>query len=258
MRWPWQDDTDRAWRQLGEQDPYYGVLTCDRFRHENLDDARRAEFFRSGELHVDKVLNRAAELFGSLPARGTALDFGCGVGRVAIPLARRFDRVYAVDISPAMLDEARKNAAAAGVDNIEFVQASEHGANYPRDVQFIHSYIVLQHIPARRGLRIISTLLSKLAPGGVAAIELALTRHQSPLRRAASSLKRHLVPLHWAHNIVRGRAWSEPLIQTNEYDLTAVSSLLLDAGIESFHVDLRRKAQDTPQDKGFLFIQKPQ
>src|SRR5690606_3985817 len=40
----------------------------------------------------------------------TVLEFGCGTGRVAIPLAEAGLRVTGVDISPAMLALARKRA----------------------------------------------------------------------------------------------------------------------------------------------------
>jgi hypothetical protein len=40
-------NTDDHWKQWGEQDPYFGVLSLDKFRKENIDD-NRTEFFESG------------------------------------------------------------------------------------------------------------------------------------------------------------------------------------------------------------------
>jgi len=37
-----------------------------------------------------------------------ALDFGCGVGRLTQALAVYFDEVYGVDISPSMIELAKK------------------------------------------------------------------------------------------------------------------------------------------------------
>jgi ubiquinone/menaquinone biosynthesis C-methylase UbiE len=51
------------------------------------------------------------------------VDLGAGTGRFAIAAARRFGRVTAVDISPAMLAYLRSRAAAAGLTNLERVQA---------------------------------------------------------------------------------------------------------------------------------------
>ena len=44
------------------------------------------------------------------------LELGCGTGRVTIPIARAGVEVVGLDNAPAMLDVARRKAAAAGVD----------------------------------------------------------------------------------------------------------------------------------------------
>jgi SAM-dependent methyltransferase len=51
-----------------------------------------------------------------LPAGSTLLDVGCGTGRHAVALAQAGFKVTGVDLSDAMLDEARQRAAAAGVE----------------------------------------------------------------------------------------------------------------------------------------------
>jgi 2-polyprenyl-3-methyl-5-hydroxy-6-metoxy-1,4-benzoquinol methylase len=95
-----RNNTDKSWETLGKTNPYYGVLTSDKFRNNNLDDDARAEFFKSGKKHVVDLLNRVEEKFGKIP-RGNALDFGCGVGRLTLPLAidGGFSRVVGMDIS---------------------------------------------------------------------------------------------------------------------------------------------------------------
>ncbi len=45
-------DPHRSWEAYGRQEPYFGVLTRERFLRRNLDEAARAEFFASGERHV--------------------------------------------------------------------------------------------------------------------------------------------------------------------------------------------------------------
>jgi ubiquinone/menaquinone biosynthesis C-methylase UbiE len=49
---------------------------------------------------------------------GEALDVGCGPGQIPIMMAKRWPqlRIAAIDAAPAMIDQARKDAAAAGVD----------------------------------------------------------------------------------------------------------------------------------------------
>jgi SAM-dependent methyltransferase len=52
-----------------------------------------------------------------------SVDLCCGDGLFTAPLARIADRVYAIDIDPAILDHARARVAAAGAANCEFVVA---------------------------------------------------------------------------------------------------------------------------------------
>lgn len=49
----------------------------------------------------------------------TALDIGCGVGNLALPLARRLRKVYALDFSAEMLRRLKANARREGLRNIE-------------------------------------------------------------------------------------------------------------------------------------------
>jgi len=58
----------------------------------------------------------------ALPPGAAIVDVGCGTGRHAIELASRGYRVTGVDLSAAMLAEARKAAEAAGVE-VEWIHA---------------------------------------------------------------------------------------------------------------------------------------
>ena len=62
-----------------------------------------------------------------LPVGATALDVGCGAGLTAIELAERALRVEATDAVEAMVDLARRQAAAAGLSDVVHVtQADAH------------------------------------------------------------------------------------------------------------------------------------
>lgn len=51
-------DTDKAWEYYGAKNPYYGVLTAPEFSTENLTQAKRDEFLRSGQQYVKHLLLR--------------------------------------------------------------------------------------------------------------------------------------------------------------------------------------------------------
>jgi len=95
---------------------------------------------------------------GFSPTR--TIDFGCGVGRLTLPLARDSASVPGVDVSPGMLSEAQKNSAERGVSNVRF--ALEVSGRFG----LVHSFIVLQRIPPRRGLPIGRDPATPVEPGG--------------------------------------------------------------------------------------------
>jgi ubiquinone/menaquinone biosynthesis C-methylase UbiE len=63
-------------------------------------------------------------------ARQTALDVGTGRGRLALALGPHCRRVVGVDREPAPIEEARRQAAAAGLANVEFVVADAEAVEY--------------------------------------------------------------------------------------------------------------------------------
>ena len=61
----------------------------------------------------------------SLTPGSAILDLGCGTGNVAIPLARRGIRVYAVDPDPEMREEGRQRAEAEAIHGISWMAGSD-------------------------------------------------------------------------------------------------------------------------------------
>ena len=83
---------------FGDQDGFY-----DRF-YETKDYEGECDF-------VEAAFRR----YGGAPVK-RVLDLGCGTGGHAIPLTRRGYEVTGIDLSPTMLDRARKKADAAGCE----------------------------------------------------------------------------------------------------------------------------------------------
>jgi ubiquinone/menaquinone biosynthesis C-methylase UbiE len=57
----------------------------------------------------------------ALAPEALAIDVACGPGTFTRPLASRVRRAVGVDLTPAMIEKARAEAARAGITNIEFV-----------------------------------------------------------------------------------------------------------------------------------------
>jgi 2-polyprenyl-3-methyl-5-hydroxy-6-metoxy-1,4-benzoquinol methylase len=233
-----RDDSDEAWREYGRDDPYFGVLTDDKFRKENLTSETLKEFFDSGDSHVSTILSLLRNHVAPSLQMHDALDFGCGVGRLSLPLASRFGKVVGIDISEAYRIEALANCKRRGIVNVEFFESLAPLLQSDTRFDLVHSSIVFNHISQVRGLKIIGHMFDLLRPQGAMAIQIMLRRQTTKLRRAGSWLRRNFLPLNWLVNMVRGRRAFEPLMQGNEYSLAKMLPLLKAKGAGDFYIRL--------------------
>jgi ubiquinone/menaquinone biosynthesis C-methylase UbiE len=100
------------------------------------------------------------------------LDFGCGPGRVTVPVAKRVGnggKVVAVDIQAGMLARAMEKAQAANLTNIEFVHAAAGDGKLGRG-QFERALLVtvLGEIPDRKA--VLQEIYQALKPGGILSV----------------------------------------------------------------------------------------
>ena len=77
-------------------------------------------FFQGNRYMIDRLVDTA--LSGT--AGDKAIDLYSGVGLFALPLARKFSSVTAVEENDAAVESAKNNAAAADLGNIEFISNS--------------------------------------------------------------------------------------------------------------------------------------
>lgn len=235
----------RAWQRFGETEPYWSVLSHPQYRATTLDGAGRGEFFASGEADVARTLDeiRATVAPGFAPA--AALDFGCGVGRLAIPLARRCERVVGVDVSEAMLHEARANCERLDVPNLELTTAGPPGdtlANVRGDFDLVHSYIVFQHIAPDAGYRILDDLLRRLRPGGVGALHFTFAWNAGLARRLAHRVRRGVPLANAVANLLQGRPLRQPAMAMYQYDPRRLYAALWARGCTAVHARLEEHA----------------
>lgn len=168
--------TGLYWEQVGREAPHWSVLTQDRFRPDaigkNLDT-----FYATGRNDaqlVEGVLTRHGIAPEALPR---AVEFGCGVGRVTLALARLFDRVTGCDISAAHLALAAAQAEARIVDNVAWHRSTPAAPMPPgQGWDFWFSRIVLQHNPPPVAAHLLRLAFAGLRPGGVAMVQMATHR----------------------------------------------------------------------------------
>lgn len=214
------------WEELAQREPYFAVLTSETY----LGGGRTEEFFETGEADIAALLPAIESALSRKITITNALDFGCGVGRLTLPLARRATSVVGVDVAPTMLQHARGNAEAAGLHNVTFLPTDELATLPRQSFDFICSLLVMQHIPPSTGYGILRTLAELLAPGGVAALHVTFQRPGSGLRRLARTLRARSRFVHRVVGAARGERLGLPYMQMNEYDQGRVLDDLAAAG----------------------------
>lgn len=149
-RWVRSIKKSSVWEWYGRREPYFGVLSEDRHL-------------------VDTVRREIDPSFA--PSR--ALDFGSGVGRLSIPLARRCKTVTGVDVWTGMREEANGNAIAFGLDDAVFVPSLKAAA-FDKPYGLLVSLIVFQNIHPSQGEILLAKAVELLSSGGVGVVELPL------------------------------------------------------------------------------------
>lgn len=220
------------WEKWGQRDPYFAVITHDEYHADRVDDAARQAFFAGGEGEIAMTLDDVRRVTDSAWRPRSTLDFGCGVGRLTMPLARISERVCAVDVSSAMLREASRNCAAAGLGNVEFRLSSPNLAGVEGPFDFVHSSIVFQHIPPSSGYPLFDAILDRVTPNGAGMLHVVHGRRGPRLRIAAHRARRSSHMVHRLFNVIQRRPMDAPLMAMFEYDLSRLLTSLESRGFE--------------------------
>lgn len=189
------------WTKLGAERPYWSVLSSPVFEREVTPDLEE-RFYASGAgemQEVQSLVHRAGRSFSDF---SDVVEYGCGLGRMTLQLARSFARVTGIDISTAHLDLARIAAARTNVANIDFRTASLPDLGMTSGFDFWYSRIVLQHNPPPLIKYILQRALTMLRPAGMAIFQVPthsvgyafdLKRYMQS-RKGAGDIEMHCLP----------------------------------------------------------------
>jgi SAM-dependent methyltransferase len=155
------------WDRRARENPMYYIAA-------ERSDWTESEFLASGEQVIAEYVDPIMPLLSKLPIDCSVLEIGCGLGRLARPLAKRFKLVEAIDISPLMIHQAKEFVPPVP-QNIVY-QVCDGSGLIPlsaESVDFVFSFIVFQHIPH---IDIIETYFSEanrvLVSGGIVLVQL--------------------------------------------------------------------------------------
>lgn len=137
---PWVVRMRQEWEQRARENPRFFICT-------DVPNSEE-EFAASGERDYQAHVRAFLDSSGFDPAGKSALEIGCGIGRMTRFFCEDFAAVTGVDISPAMIEQAR-GVLSPGARLL--VGSGCDLAGVPdRSVDFAFSYIVFQHIPDKK------------------------------------------------------------------------------------------------------------
>lgn len=251
------DVPDPRWEAFAAREPYFAILTAPKFFRAQLTPDSEREFFETGDSLVDYMFRLIEQRLAPDFAPTSILEYGCGVGRLAIPLAKRAARrggtVVAVDRSPVMLSLARREAERRSIGNIIFSTPAEFRAGN-RTFDFACCYLVLQRMKEEQGLKVLDDVIARLAPGGIAVFSIPYRSTVRPTIRALRRV-RELVPfVNSLINLLRGRRGADPFISSHTYDLSRLVNAVQEQLVGTMNVLLE------PQEglnTALLFLEAP-
>jgi len=215
------------WTTLGEHDPFWAILSESDKKGGGWD---RAAFFQTGMDEIEEVLRTARSL--SPIDDGSALDFGCGVGRLSQALAAHFQRVIGVDIAASMIRTAVELNNFP--DRCKYVHNVEADLSVlpDRSTDFIYSSITLQHVVPRLARAYIREFFRIARPRAMVVFQLPC-RPRSRVWHAIKSV----APVSISNIIWRMRTGSPEAMETYSMSETKVLHLVSEAGGEVLFVE---------------------
>jgi len=178
-------ELQRNWEGLAQADPLWAICTDPKKRNRQW---RQEEFFATGRKEIEAVLGYAARVGLCIDKTSPALDFGCGVGRLARAMSEYFHECCGVDISPTMISTAQelnRDRPACYFQLNEDTQLERLQDNY---FGFIYTSLVLQHIVEPCSHQYIAELVRVLKPGGVLVFQVPERLRATSLTKARARL----------------------------------------------------------------------
>jgi SAM-dependent methyltransferase len=193
---------DSKWDEFAKRDPLGYICT-------DLRGKRPEAFWASGEKVIaEEIVPVLAEMHVPLE---TAVEIGCGVGRLLIPLSRHFKQVIGLDVSRVMILRAQENCSERGICNVKALavpgpeEALEVLSSEIGKVSFVYSLLVFQHIEDMRVIGAYLTVVARLlSPAGIGYLQFD-TRPRTFFYYIKTALPDCMLPRFWRRGVRRIR-----------------------------------------------------
>ena len=188
------------WTRAGQAAPHWSVLTEERFLPQNIADNLQA-FYAAGAWDAQVLDASLARIGRRAESYRHCVDYGCGVGRVTLQLARRFRQVTGLDISAPHLHLARETFRRAGFEHVTLVHVTPEALMPVESCDLWYSRLVLQHSPPPVAMNILRQAFHSLSIGGVAVFQVPVWIRDYSFRVAAylagtpgAEMEMHAIP----------------------------------------------------------------
>ncbi len=131
-----------------------------------------SQFVATGDRETIAYLT-AFGLYEQLDGRQSIVEVGCGIGRMTAGLTHLFPKVVACDLDAAFLERCRETVASFGYpEHLQTCHVVDgRSLDIPDDsVDFVFSYITLQHCHHDDGLALVREAVRVAKPGGYIAL----------------------------------------------------------------------------------------
>jgi SAM-dependent methyltransferase len=167
------------------------------------EDSIRDEFTHQTETFARAPALLSAEALGTIvelvPSDPDArwLELACGPSAIGRTLAPRVGSVHGVDLTPAMIEKAREEAAREGIANAEFSLGDATALEF-EDASFdgVVTRFSLHHIPAPG--RVLGEMARVVRPGGWVIVSDHMTDEDREASAWHEEIERLRDPSHWA------------------------------------------------------------
>jgi SAM-dependent methyltransferase len=159
-------------------------------------DAQAETFNRSAVANDARILDEMVSL-GAPRRTERWLDAACGPGIVSRRLASLAGAVLGIDLTPAMVDVARREAAAAGIENATFEVGDATATGHAGDsFDGAMTRFSIHHLPAPG--RLLDELARVVRPGGRIVVVDHLADDDADAASWSQEIERLRDPSHWA------------------------------------------------------------
>jgi SAM-dependent methyltransferase len=216
---------DDSWEKFAKADPYWAVLTDSRYKVDSdgdLSPEAQVSFFKSGENHIRRVASTLETHFGRhFTDQDCCVDFGCGVGRLLIPMSRICGRAIGLDISATMRRLCLENALAHQAGNIECYSDLDRINHAPVQFDWVNSYIVFQHIATATGYGILNKLLNQVKRGGAISLHFTVYKDARAIPYITDRLRFFTADQSGIRSVVSNDPfYPSDAMMMNDYDVT--------------------------------------